>query len=94
MKVLQFNHKFSATARYEFYSDPESVIVSTPSANGYRTSGVSANVDYNVLGAVLCRLEGRYFFSPDEIYPKEKTLVVDNFFLLATVAMELNWKMK
>jgi len=94
MLRYQFNSKFSATARYEFYSDPESVIVSTPSANGYRTSGVSANVDYNVLNAILCRLEARYFFSPDEIYPKEGSFITDNFFVLATISTQIDWVVK
>ena len=85
----EINSQFSATARYEFYSDPESVIVSSPSPGGYRTSGVSANLDYKVFNAILCRFEGRYFFSPDNIYPKEASFTTENFFLLGTIALKL-----
>ncbi len=83
--------KVSVSLRYEYYHDPQEVIVTSLSDfSGYKTSGISLNIDRRILDFILVRVEGRYFTAPDQIYPdKEQLLQTTNFFLLGSVA--LNW---
>jgi hypothetical protein len=56
--------------RGEFFSDEDGVIISTGTPNGFKTSGVSANIDYRPLKNIQIRLEGRTLHSKDAIFNK------------------------
>ncbi len=85
------NEHWSASARYEHYSDPMEVIVtSIDPASGYKTSGYSANLDYHFLPNLQLRLEVRRFVSKDPIYPETNTVVTHNLFLLT--ALTFQWE--
>jgi hypothetical protein len=60
--------KLFVSARAEYYSDPSEVIVSTITANGFRTFGFSLNIDYKITENVMWRLEGRTFNSRDRMF--------------------------
>jgi len=84
------SEKWKSAFRYEYYSDPNSVLVSSPSANGYRTSGLSSNFDYLAYDNILCRIEARYFLSPDDIYEKDNAFTASDFALLASIIVNIN----
>lgn len=91
--ILRYSINYSSALafRYEYYHDPQQVIVTSLSnIAGYKTSGFTLNYDRRFFDIILLRFEGRYFTSPDSIYPeKDQGLVKNNFFLLGSIA--LNW---
>lgn len=54
--------------RIEHYNDPEQIIVSTKTPQGYQVTSASLNVDVQLRENVLWRTEGRVFCSADPIY--------------------------
>lgn len=63
-----FTAKWGLGARAEYYHDPAGVIISTGTANGFRTGGFSLNVDYTPFPNVLTRIEARYLRSRDAVF--------------------------
>ena len=64
--------------RAEYYGDPSGVIVAIESPNGFRTSGMSLNIDYMPVEKRLLRLEGRLLKSRDPIFTHEGKLKDSN----------------
>ena len=57
------------SARVEYYSDKNSVIVATGTPNGFQTFGYSLNVDVMPFPNAIIRLEGRLYQSrKDDIF--------------------------
>ena len=82
------SEQWAAAVRAELFSDPEGVIVPALNSNDFYTTGFSANIDYQPAEAVMWRLEGRWFHSPDEIYQAENgTFKNDNFFITSTLTV-------
>lgn len=59
--------------RGEYYNDEHGVIIATGTLNGFKTSSASLNIDYLPQPNVALRLEGRTFFSKDDIFVKGTT---------------------
>lgn len=64
--------KLSFAVRGEYYDDEHGVIIVTGTPNGFKTSGVSFNVDYAVTPNVLWRTEFRNFTSKDDVFVKDE----------------------
>jgi hypothetical protein len=89
-----FAEKWGAALRGEFYHDRHGVIVVIEdSPNGFRTSGISLNIDFIPIPRVACRLEGRWLHSPDQIYDKDITRVMDNFFIVTSIPVKMDKKL-
>jgi len=71
MGKYALNDRISLTARAEYYSDPQGIIIPTGTTNNFQTLGISANVDVVLTANLLWRVEGRWFSSLDAIYPTE-----------------------
>jgi len=71
--ILRFtpNPKWAVALRSEYYSDEDGVIIATGTANGFKTTSASLNIDYLPQPNVALRLEGRTFKSKDNIFVKE-----------------------
>ena len=54
--------------RGEYFQDKNGVIIPTETANGFKTYGISANLDYTILPNILWRLEARNFSSKDAVF--------------------------
>jgi hypothetical protein len=54
------DEQWKTALRAEYYQDKNGVIISTPTLNGFRTSGLSLNLDYSPLSSLLFRIEGRW----------------------------------
>jgi len=81
------DEKWSIAGRAEFYSDPDEVIITTGTTNGFQTSGYSLGVDYRVIENAIWRIEGRMLNSQDDIFLKEKESVNTNTCLTTSLAV-------
>jgi len=79
--------KHHVSARVEYYSDPQSVIVSTGTAFGFNAWGYSLNYDYDIRNNVMWRIEARGFSAKDEIFTKPKRFSENNFFVSTALAI-------
>lgn len=75
--IAQFvlSNKVALAVRGEYYNDEKGIIVPAPAGagtqNGFNTTGVSANFDYQVRPNAVWRFEVRSFSSQNEIFAKE-----------------------
>ncbi len=78
--ILRFtpSQKWAVALRGEYFSDENGVIISTGTANGFKTIGGSLNIDYLPMKNVALRLEGRYLNSKDAIFNKDNILKDNN----------------
>ena len=76
------NDKWAIAARGEYYSDENGILVSTGTANGFKTTGFSLNLDYAPASNLLLRFEGRTLNSKDKIFTGDngKSKQGDGFF--------------
>ncbi len=65
--------KWAFALRGEYFNDKQGVIIATGTPNGFKTSSASLNIDYMPQKNVALRLEGRSFFSKDDIFVKGTT---------------------
>ena len=82
-----FTNQWVLAARAEYYSDQDGVIISTGTTNGFKTTGLSLNVDYSPASNMLFRLEGRSLNSKDNIFSKGNETKDDNNFITAAFAL-------
>jgi hypothetical protein len=82
-----FTDKWSTAARAEYYQDKGGVIITTGTTNGFKTSGLSLNLDYSPVKNVACRLEGRWLDSIDNIFQKQNENVNENFTIVSSIAV-------
>ena len=85
--------KVNIAARGEYYQDKNGVIIATGTDNGFKTFGVSANIDYAIFPGVLWRVEARNLSSKDRIFLErsqgsgEQMSKKDNFFLTTSISV-------
>lgn len=68
---LAINDRLALAGRLEYYSDEHGVIVATGTPNGFKTLGLSANLDVQVHKNALWRIEGKWWKSRDAIFHKD-----------------------
>lgn len=73
--------------RGEYYCDENGVIITTDTANGFKTFGYSVNLDYNFYDNVAWRLEARSLSSKDDIFMKGNGTVNTNTFITTALAI-------
>jgi hypothetical protein len=66
------NSTWAFACRGEYYSDVHGVIIFTGTSNGFKTTGVSANIDYMPVNNAALRLEYRNFRSKDRIFTNNR----------------------
>jgi hypothetical protein len=79
--------KVAIAARYEYYNDVAGVVISTATPNGFQTHGVSANLDVNILKNLLWRIEGKGYFSKDEVFQLHGKPSSKNYAITTSLAM-------
>ncbi|HWR33550.1 MAG TPA: porin [Chitinophagaceae bacterium] len=78
--------KINTAFRYEYYKDKTGVIISPPSANGFRLNGYTFCFDWKIAKNLLWRNEFRLFSSPDNIFIKENMPKKNNACILSSMA--------
>jgi hypothetical protein len=89
---VTISNKVSMDFRVEYYQDKYGVIIpiaigSTATPNGFKTSGVSTNLDYKISGNATWRVEVRHFRSRDRIFTKDSDPVKNNSFVTTSLAI-------
>lgn len=65
--------RVSIAARAEYYSDKNGVIISTGTTNGFKSSGLSANIDYTLQENTVWRIEARTLSTREKIFERRNT---------------------
>lgn len=73
--------------RVEYYNDPNGVIISTGTPNGFQTIGYSLGYDYAILPTALFRLEGKAYNSKDAIFNADSGQVRGNASMTTSLAI-------
>lgn len=71
--------------RGEYYNDPNQIIVSTSTVNGFKTFGISSNIDFDVSNKIQGRVEGKMLNSKDKIFGNKN----DNFTFTTNLTIKL-----
>jgi Putative beta-barrel porin-2, OmpL-like. bbp2 len=79
------NNKNRIAARLEYYNDPNQIIISTGTPNGFKTFGASLNYDFEVSRNVLWRSEVKNYHSADAVFNSKKT----NLSLTTSISVKL-----
>lgn len=87
--ILYFNpiKQLSLGLRYEYYSDTKGVLIYTGTANGFKTHGASLNLDVNIRDNVMWRVEGKGYFSQDEIFTLRNKPSQQNYSVCTALAV-------
>ncbi len=80
--------KWATALRAEYYQDETGIIIPTGTPNGFKTSGLSLNFDYSPKSNLLCRLEGRWLNSRDNIFVQGNTTTHNNFFIVTSIVIK------
>jgi hypothetical protein len=84
---FKLNNKVALGVRGEYYDDKNGVIISTETPNGFKTAGLSANLDYYIMENALWRIEARSFTSRDPIFVKEGGNSTSDTFVSTSLAI-------
>ncbi len=78
---------WSVTARGEYYADPDEVLLVTPGADGFRTLGISVNLDYQIRENAIWRIEGRWLKGKEDIFIKDGIPTNSNTAITSSLAV-------
>ena len=87
---LILNKNWKTAIRAEYYQDKTGIIIPTGTTNGFKTSGISINVDYAKTENILVRIEARWLNSLDKIFISSNSLINNNYFVGTSVALKFN----
>jgi hypothetical protein len=87
---FSLNKKWKTALRVEYYADKTGIMINTGIPNGFNTAGFSINVDYTPVDNVICRLEGRWLHSKDNIFQLNNTFGKNNFILGTSIAIQFS----
>ncbi len=78
---------FAVAGRFEYYQDPDGILLVTNTPDGFRTSGYSLNADYSPYKNILLRVEGKYYHSEDAIFTRDSRPVNGDFITTASMSI-------
>ncbi len=81
------NDQWGIAGRYEYYADENGVIISSTQPGGFKTTGLSFNVDHKPSDNMLVRLELRHFQGKEPQFTKDNQAVKSETFLTASMAI-------
>lgn len=79
--------KIQLGLRGEYYQDKQGVIIATGTENGFKTVGISANLDYLIAENIMFRIEARNLNSKDEVFLRNGNPTDNNTFLTTSLAI-------
>jgi hypothetical protein len=81
------SEKLALALRGEYYEDENGIIIATGTPNGFKTTGLSANVDYMITPNAVWRFEIRNFTSKDEVFTDNGAPSKNNTFIASSLAV-------
>lgn len=84
------NNTLKTAIRAEYYEDKAGVLIQTETINGFRTTGLSLNLDYIPSQNIMCRIEGRLLNSVDNIFQTSNKATNSNFIIGTTIAIKFS----
>jgi len=88
------NKTWKTAVRAEYYQDETGIIIPTGTPNGFKTTSISLNLDYSPTQNIICRLEGRWLNSRDQIFETKSTLTDNNFIIATSIAIRFSETIK
>ncbi len=88
MAAYRISPALATAIRLEYYHDPSGVVIPAVTPSGFRTGGLSLNLDYSPVNNIFCRIEGRILQSRDKIFEKQGGYTQNNFFITASIAVK------
>ncbi len=83
------NDHFNIGARLEHFNDQDEILVGTGTPNGFTNTNAGLVFDYVPVDFVKCRIEGRSYTSPDDIYNAGEADSQNTFLLVGSIAVNL-----
>jgi hypothetical protein len=77
----------NSAIRIEHYRDMMGVMIPKGIDNTFNVSGLSINIDYTPLKAIVCRIEGRLLSNQDPIFQSKTIPTSTNFSVAASIAI-------
>lgn len=87
-----FHQNWKLAIRGEYYQDQTGIIIPTENINGFKTTGLSMNLDYSPSPHLTCRIEGRWLKSKDEIFETPESYRNQDFFIGSSIAIKFSGK--
>jgi len=84
----RFSEKWATTLRAESYVDEKGVIIATGTPNGFKTWGLSANIDRKIGENVVWRIEIRTLKSQDAVFLRNGRNASSDMFATTSVAIK------
>lgn len=81
------NNNWSVAARGEYYCDKNGVLITTNTINGFKTFGLSLNIDRKIDNNFWWRTELRTLKSKDAIFNKQNFFVKNNSAITTSIAI-------
>lgn len=82
------NQNWKTAVRAEYYQDATGIIITTGGINGFRTTGLSWNLDYAPSQNIVWRIEGRWLSSRDNIFDSGNGMTNNNFIIGTSLAIK------
>ncbi|WP_222538425.1 porin [Pedobacter polysacchareus] len=83
----RFNPNWAVAGRVEYYEDRNGMLIATGTAEGFKTTGYSLNLDYAPVTNAVVRLEGKLYDSKDKIFTRRSSAVNYNAAVTASIAV-------
>lgn len=84
------NKTWKTAIRAEYYQDETGIIIPTSTKNGFKTTGLSLNIDYSPTKKISCRIEGRWLNSKDNVFEAKSIPTNNNFIIAASIAIKFS----
>ncbi|MBB4119520.1 hypothetical protein GGR32_001822 [Mesonia hippocampi] len=84
------NNTWKMAVRAEYYQDEKGVIIPTETINGFKTTGISFNIDYLPSKNISCRFEGRWLTSKDDFFETGNRTSKNNFIIGTSIAIKFS----
>lgn len=88
MTQYAFHKHWALGLRGEFASDKYRIVIDNPTPNDFILWGLSGNLDYKPIKNVMARIEGRYWFSENQIFVKNDSFVSDDLFITFALVIQ------
>lgn len=89
---VNLNRNWKTAIRAQYYQDETGIIIPTATMNGFKTFGLSLNLDYSTIKNVVCRIEGLWLNSKDNVFETKSIPTNNNFVLGTSIAIKFSEK--